>query len=338
MINSYDSTNKLAIDSKSVEDIRLLSKKDEHKALKEAAQQFEAVFLNMMLKSMREATSKGDLFNSQQTEFYTQMFDQQLAQDLSKKSLGLADMMVQQLTPSLRDKIAQPESTVSSVDTISHSRNYVVELPSATTGDKSHLLWPEPKRSTGSTQALSTDEVTNPDKGVVPGSAPITALPSSTANTPKDFVNTLLPHVKIASQATGIPTQFMLAQAALESGWGKHEILHADNRPSHNLFGIKAGSSWKGDVIEATTTEYIDGTPQKRIERFRAYDSYADGLRDYANLLLNNSRYAGVLNSQDSRNFAYGLQQAGYATDPRYAEKLIKIMNSHSLASVNQEI
>ncbi len=338
MINSYDPTNKLAIDSKSVEDIRLLSKKDEQKALKEVAQQFEAIFLNMMLKSMREATSKGDLFNSQQTEFYTQMFDQQLAQDLSKNGLGLADIMVQQLTRTVGDKITQPKNNISHVENILHSINPDGELSSSTVGDKSRLLWSAPKPVAESTSILSSEKRVDVNDIAALKSTPITPPLSSTTNTPDDFVSTLLPHAKIASHATGIPAQFMLAQAALESGWGKHEIRHADDSPSFNLFGIKAGPSWTGDVVETMTTEYINGVPQKSIEKFRAYDSYADSFRDYANLLRNNPRYAAVLDNQDSSNFARGLQQAGYATDPKYAEKLIRIMNSDSLVNINQGI
>lgn len=343
MINSYDTTSKLAIDTKSVEDIRLLSKKDEREALKQAAQQFEAVFLNMMLKSMREATSKTDLFNNRQTEFYTQMFDQQLSQDLSKNGLGLADLMVQQLTRSQGNQTAQAETNISRVGNILSSINPDGALSTTTSGDKSRLLWsaPMPSPTVERTPVPVVSEIQEKEKiekAVATESVPVTAPLSSTANTPEEFVNALLPHAKIASHATGIPAQFMLAQAALESGWGKHEIRHADNSPSHNLFGIKAGSSWKGDVVETVTTEYIDGVPQKRIEKFRAYDSYADSFRDYANLLINNPRYADVLNSQDSKHFAYGLQQAGYATDPKYAEKLISIMNSRSLAKVDQGI
>ena len=138
-------------------------------------------------------------------------------------------------------------------------------------------------------------------------------------------------HAEAASQATGIPAHFMIAQAALESGWGRHEIRHADNRPSFNLFGIKAGENWKGPVVETVTTEYINGVPQKMVEKFRAYNSYAEGFQDYANLLLNNPRYAAVLKNQDAAAFAQGLQQAGYATDPMYADKLIRIINSSSI-------
>jgi flagellar protein FlgJ len=119
-----------------------------------------------------------------------------------------------------------------------------------------------------------------------------------------------------------------LGQAALESGWGKHEIKGADGTASHNLFGIKATGNWKGKVVEAATTEYVNGVPETKIEKFRAYDSYADSFRDYAKLLSSNPRYESVLaNSRDASSFAHGLQRAGYATDPNYAAKLTRIIN-----------
>ena len=131
------------------------------------------------------------------------------------------------------------------------------------------------------------------------------------------FQDKLGAHAEEASRATGIPAKFMLGQAALESGWGKREIKNADGSASHNLFGIKAGPGWKGKVVNAITTEYVNGVPQTRVEKFRAYDSYADGFKDYAKLLTNNPRYEKVLASEgDASSFAHGLQKAGYATDP----------------------
>jgi flagellar protein FlgJ len=138
-------------------------------------------------------------------------------------------------------------------------------------------------------------------------------------------------HAAEASRATGIPAKFMLGQAALESGWGKREIKGRDGVASHNLFGIKAGPEWKGKVAEAVTTEYVNGVPKTRTEKFRAYDSYADSFRDYAKLITDNKRYEKVLASAgDASSFAEGLQRAGYATDPNYAAKLTRIIK-HSL-------
>lgn len=329
MINSIDISSKLAIDTKGIDDIRLMSKRDPDKALLEVSKQFESLFLHMLLKSMRDATPKDGLLDSQQTQFYTQMYDQQLAQHLSSKGIGLADMMVQQLTQTtiVPNGSAQPLTSISKTDAIMASIN--PQNDSATSqglqghaGDKSHQLW-----STGS-QHLSTP-VEHSVKEILENKSASNAPLHSPSNQPANFVNDLMSHAKIASQSTGIPAHFIIAQAALESGWGRHEIRHPDNSPSHNLFGIKAGANWQGAVVETVTTEYINNTPQQMVEKFRAYDSYAEGFQDYANLLLQNPRYAEVLNTQDAASFANGLQQAGYATDPKYADKLIRILNAN---------
>ncbi|MBX3617407.1 flagellar assembly peptidoglycan hydrolase FlgJ [Nitrosomonas sp.] len=285
--------------------------------------------MNMLLKSMRDATPKDGLFESQQTQFFTEMYDQQLAQQLSKRGIGIANIMVKQLgrnsdSISSQSSISQTDAILSSLDTINQS-------PLAKNGhpnDKSENLWPgslssmEPMTPAYSEKSIS--EVFNKPTE----NDPQLRIPS---NSSTNFIEMLLPHAKTAAQSTGIPPHFMLAQAALESGWGKHEIRYADNSPSYNLFGIKAGANWKGDVVETVTTEYINGVPQKSIEKFRAYSSYAEGFHDYAKLLMDNPRYAKVLQSTDAVSFANGLQRAGYATDPKYAEKLIRILNSERL-------
>jgi peptidoglycan hydrolase FlgJ len=163
--------------------------------------------------------------------------------------------------------------------------------------------------------------------------APV-APSSSRSQSPhvKAFQDKLAVHAEEASRATGIPAKFMLGQAALESGWGRREIRNPDGSSSNNLFGIKAGPGWKGKVTTAVTTEYVNGVPQTRVERFRAYDSYADSFKDYARMISNNPRYEKVMASaNDAAAFARGLQKAGYATDPFYAAKLTRIIN-HSLA------
>ncbi len=335
MINSFDMTSKLAIDAKGVEDIRLLSKQDPDTALQEVAKQFESLFLHMLLKSMREATPKDGLLDSQQTQFYTQMYDQQLAQSLSSKGIGLADMMVQQLTqtfkdPADSDQLTQPLTSISKTDAILASINPQNDASTlqSQTGDKSHQLWPT-NNQTLSVPVEPSETFEHSVKEALENTSASNMPFSSFSNQPANFINDLMSHAKIASQSTGIPAHFMIAQAALESGWGKHEIRHANNSPSHNLFGIKAGSNWQGAVVETVTTEYINGAPQKMVEKFRAYDSYAEGFQDYANLLMKNPRYADVLNTDDAASFANGLQQAGYATDPKYAEKLIRILNTN---------
>jgi flagellar protein FlgJ len=137
----------------------------------------------------------------------------------------------------------------------------------------------------------------------------------------------MMSHAQEAAKTTGIPPTFMLAQAALETGWGKKQMLYPDGSPSHNLFGIKAQNGWNGKTVNVLTSEFENGKMIKKVEKFRAYDSYADSFKDYAKLLSENPRYKNVMNAQDPATFAYGLQRAGYATDPEYGDKLVRVIN-----------
>ena len=141
------------------------------------------------------------------------------------------------------------------------------------------------------------------------------------------FRDTMSRHAESASRASGIPASFMMGQAALESGWGRRQITASDGTPSYNLFGIKATGGWQGKVVETVTTEYIDGKPQKRVEKFRAYDSYAESFQDFARLISNSPRYEKVMaNLDDVQRYAGAIQNAGYATDPAYADKLVSVV------------
>ncbi|UJP06446.1 MAG: flagellar assembly peptidoglycan hydrolase FlgJ [Nitrosomonas sp.] len=325
MVISPDISSKLAIDAKSLDDLQVLAKKDPDEALRKAAQQFEALFLNMLLKSMREATPKDGLLDSQQTQFYTQMYDQQLTQHLSVKGIGIADIMVQQLSRANQADNSQTQTGLNAMNPASSE----ILIRDGHPNDKSDQLWSVNRQHAAIPSA--SDNAMEKAGGVVVKVDQLAVSAGKPNNDPADFIDKLLPHAKSVSQAVGIPAQFMLAQAALESGWGKHEIRRADNSPSYNLFGIKAGANWKGDVVETVTTEFINGVPQKMVEKFRAYGSYAEGFSDYAKLLSDNPRYAKVVNASDASAFAFGLQRAGYATDPRYAEKLLRILKSDSL-------
>lgn len=276
MVNRTDASAKLALDMQSLEQLRAQAKHSPDQALKAAAQQFEAVFLNMMLKSMREASPQNGMFDSEQTRMFTSILDQQLAQNMAARGVGLADIMVRQLS-----RQAEGEQ-----------------------GPK------------------------------IGAQSSINALPSAySENAQQDFVSHMRPFAVQASQASGVPPQLMLGQAALESGWGMREIRMADGSNSFNLFGIKANSSWNGKVAEVMTTEYRNGVAYKQIEKFRAYSSYAEAFQDYASMISNNPRYAGVLQQGgDAVGMAQAMQKAGYATDPKYAEKLASVMGKIDLA------
>lgn len=164
-------------------------------------------------------------------------------------------------------------------------------------------------------------------QGIAPKAALNDLTSAYSENAQRDFINRMLPYAKQASEASGVPLQLMMGQAALESGWGSREIRQADGGNSFNLFGIKAGSDWTGDVAEVMTTEYKNGVAHKQIEKFRAYSSYAEAFQDYARLIGSNPRYAAVLQQgDDMAGMAQAVQKAGYATDPNYADKLASVM------------
>ena len=161
--------------------------------------------------------------------------------------------------------------------------------------------------------------------GAAAGSEPAANL----TTTQSDFVRAHTPAARAAEAQTGIPASFMVAQAAHESGWGQHQIRNADGSSAFNLFGIKAGSAWKGATTSITTTEVVAGQARKVVAKFRAYTSAEESFKDYARLMKDNPRYVGVLAAgHNADGFAQGLQRAGYATDPAYADKLTRVINT----------
>ncbi|MFN3883345.1 MAG: flagellar assembly peptidoglycan hydrolase FlgJ [Rhodocyclaceae bacterium] len=281
-------------------------RKDDPQALKAAAQQFEALFLQMVLKSMRAALPADGPFDSDQTRFYQELLDAQLAQVLAAKGgTGLAALIERQLAPA-----AQGAGD--------DGGDGIPLAPSRAIPFGGKRAFPLPAEESAA-PALPLEGA--PVRPAATGSAQGAVSPA-----PISFISAIWPHAVEASRTTGIPARFIVAHAALESGWGKAEPRFPDGRPSHNLFGIKAGSGWTGAVVEAVTTEYVDGLAERRVERFRAYGSYAEAFADYAQLLAGSPRYAGVLGSRDAVGFAQGLQRAGYATDPAYASKLLRVL------------
>ena len=317
-IGGADLSSKFALDVQGVNQLRLDAKQSSPEALKQAAQQFEAVFMNMLMKSMREATPQDGMFDSEQTRMYTSMLDQQLTQRMASRGIGLAEVMVRQLSSALN----VPPPGEGAAPGTEGAQGFPLNAPqNAPQGDS------DPLRAKTRVESYAPGLVTP---------QPLSATPARSGDAPahvEAFVQRLLPHAQAASASTGIPARFMLGQAALESGWGKAEIRGADGQNSHNLFGIKAGPGWKGQTVDIVTTEYVNGKPQKQVDTFRAYDSYADSFRDYANLLRNNARYQNVLaQGHDAAGFAQGLQQAGYATDPNYAQKLMSVIRQFDRA------
>lgn len=301
-------------------------KHDDPKALKAAAQQFESLFMQMVLKSMRDASPREGLFDSEQTRMYESLLDQQLAQVMSAKgSIGLAALIEKQLAKTSSD----PVGFEGGLPLAPAPRQIPVG------GAPAPLPLPD---GAAPPRYLPLDRVpTHPGNAMAPTApAPPDAVSGdATQASPamREFVARIWPHAIETSRATGIPAHFLVAQAALETGWGRAEPRLADGRPSFNLFGIKSGSSWTGPVAESGTTEYVEGVAQRQTARFRAYGSYAESFRDYAAMLTSNPRYAGIAGIQDAAAFARGLQRSGYATDPAYADKLARIIGGNTLRS-----
>ncbi|MGZ8341385.1 MAG: flagellar assembly peptidoglycan hydrolase FlgJ [Telluria sp.] len=329
MIPSHDLSGKLALDTQGLGQLRQAARAGAPEALKTAATQFEAMFINMMMKSARDATPQEGMFDNQQTKTFTTMLDQQLSQNLAKRGVGLADVLIRQLSA---QQVNAQALAIGGLDG-QGAGTPAQGIDSAALLHKGAALAP----AAGAHAAYGA--AAQPARGdhaafvsAVAATPGVTASGRTQAPHVRNFQDKLAAHADAASRATGIPAKFMLGQAALESGWGKREIKNADGGTSHNLFGIKAGPGWKGKVATAVTTEYVNGVAQTRVEKFRAYDSYADSFKDYARLITTNPRYEKVLaNAQDATGFARGLQRAGYATDPMYAAKLERVIR-HSLA------
>jgi flagellar protein FlgJ len=261
-------------DFSGLEGLKKNVKADDPQAIRAAAQQFESLFTDMMLKSMREAKLANGLGDSQQSDLYQDMYDQQIALKMSQgKGLGLADMLVQQLTRNRAAKAA-------------------VTAPAA-----------------GST--LST----------VGGA---TAAPKPVSTSDKiSFVKSLEPLAQQAASQLGVSPDNLIAQAALETGWGQHVPTASNGASSFNLFGIKAGGGWSADSVNSLTTEVANGRATTLPQAFRSYDSVQQGVDDYVSLLQRNSRYQQALGTgADVSAFAGGLARGGYATDPNYVQKL----------------
>jgi flagellar protein FlgJ len=302
---------RLSLDVQGVDELRRTARSSPQEGMKQAAKQFEVMFMNMVLKSMREATPQDGMFSSQSEKMYTSMLDQQLSQNLSGRGLGLADAMYAQLSR-LPGGDASPQAGGMPMPAMP-----VLPGEAGAVAPKSRPM-PQAYAPAAGRVDLSVYE-----EATAQATLSRSALPQAHVEA---FVSRLLPAAQRASEASGVPAQLIMAQAALESGWGKREIRMEDGSTSFNVFGIKADRSWKGPVAETATTEFVNGAPQKTRAAFRAYGSYDEAFADYAKFLSNNPRYSGVVATRDPAEAAHGLQRAGYATDPEYGGKLVRIM------------
>jgi flagellar protein FlgJ len=318
-------------------------------ALREAARQFESVFTRMMLESMRDASGGDPMFDSEESRFYRDMFDSQLSVEMSRgRGLGLAEMLVSQvmrsgLTPQAdaggaAGSAASPQGAMPTgaspgaaplgVAPVVTPRVAPVAAPSAT------AISPAASPAAATTSTPSRPVIRATAAAPAQASAverPVNAraLPAGRTPTRQEFLDAILPAAEKAAAQLGVSPRNLIAQAALETGWGRHMPRGADGRVSFNFFGIKATGNWRGGSVASSTTEVLQGRAQRMVERFRAYSSIEESVADHARLIGNSRRYQAVRGTgDDALAFGTALQRGGYATDPGYARKIAAVADS----------
>ncbi len=278
---------KLITDIAGLDRLKAKAREDQQAALGEVSKQFESLLVGMMVKSMRQASLGEGLMDNNQSRMYQDIYDQQLSAHLADKGMGLAKVIEQQLGGNANGQLPDGKS-----------------LPA-------YLA----------TRAAVAPQQTAPAAGATETK---TAEPS--LDSPQSFVKALLPHAQKAAGDLGLQPEALLAQAALETGWGR-SVIHGSGGNSHNLFGIKADQRWSGPRATVTTLEFEDGVAVRRKDPFRAYGSYGESFNDYVSFLQGNDRYNQALSkTSDPQAYFQALQDAGYATDPRYADKIMRVM------------
>lgn len=328
-------------------------------ALQAVAEQFEQLFLNMLVKSMREANASfadDSYFNSSQVEFYQQMGDTQLTKEIAEnKGFGLAEILVRQLggniDPRMGNDKDKEDNRIKPLSESERILNRTVDsaasmAASAILGQaqaNSRALEKAQEQVRQATAALPDTEIRSVSSKMTESVTQATGPSAEKSqpqrfDTPEQFVETLLPLAESVAAELGVDPKVLLAQSALETGWGRYLIQRPEGGSSHNLFNIKADSRWSGDKALVGTVEFRDGVAQQERSAFRVYDSYEQSFRDYAEFLKGSSRYQQALEQAgDPYQYLSGLQQAGYATDPEYAEKISRIFDGDVLAGLSSD-
>ena len=284
-------------------DLRRMAREDSPEAADTAARQFEALFIQMMLKSMRDAVPVDSGMDDDQTRFYRDMFDQQIALEMSRgDGIGMRESLLRELAPGGSGAETNGDLRMP-VRRIAALAQRPVPAPATHQGTA----------SPGSIESSPVDKSWRPDS-------------------PEAFIRELWPHAEAAGVVLGMAPEVLLAQSALETGWGRHVIQGQGGESSHNLFGIKADARWDGPRVHVQTLEYVNGVPERQRAAFRSYDSPAESFADYVDFLQRNPRYRQALERvPDAEGYLRGLQEAGYATDPNYADKILDILNRGTL-------
>ena len=309
-------------DLQGLERLRQKTKTNDKETIREVANQFESMFAAMLIKSMRQANEAFETespFNNQQTKFYTDMQDKQLALDISRHgTLGLADALVRQLDPT---SIKRPQSI---------PENQLM-MPNAEKAKDFSLQKEEEKAQVfnkpDQLQASIHDQKQAVDK-----------TEKVDFSSPNSFIETLLPYAKQAAKALGVSPEVIIAQSALETGWGQKILQKPNSESSFNLFNIKSHQNWQGESVNKSSLEVEDGVGVQRQSNFRVYDNLQESFKDYIDFITKNQRYEQALQQNNgAEGYIEELQRAGYATDPRYADKIKTIMNSESFKSMIAE-
>lgn len=295
-IDKIDHDSKLYTDIQGLEQLHGQYKTNPAAVKKQVAQQFESLLVQMVMRSMREANKSfsSDLISSNDMDFYQEMFDKQLSLSLSSRGLGVAKMIEDNMDAQLtRAKAIAPSDMVQP--------------------DLKHLMKPA-TLTTVSNPSADTTDIT---------SAPLTQHTTQSAfESPKAFVQAMWSSAKKAAASLGVSPSVLIAQAALETDWGKKML-------NHNLFNIKADPQWKKASTQVASLENKNGVLVKEKASFRAYDNIDESLADYAHFVKNNQRYSQALTqAQSPQGYVQGLQNAGYATDTQYAKKIMDIHES----------
>jgi flagellar protein FlgJ len=332
-----------AVDMTGLTELRHRAAQKDPSALAEAAVQFEALFIGMMLKTARDASMGEGLFDGQETRQYLDLMDSQVALELSRKGgFGFGRMIVEQLAKGeapadgktafdLREVLRGP------IDLAGITRSSTPGAPAAAgPRDPAQEF---PRGLPPSLRALSSGGGASGEAAAAQSNDAVQTSRDALSGSAEDFVTRYLGEATAAAKALGIEPRLLLAQAALETGWGGATALHPDGRPANNLFGIKAGAGWRGSRVAQWTIEHSDGFATRKREDFRAYPHTADSFADYVNLISSTPRYAAALEqAHDPEAYARAVTAAGYATDPDYAQKWLSIYRGDRLGGALSEL
>ena len=323
------SLNRFAYDFSDINQLKRNVVNGSAEGIKQVAQQFESLFINMMMQSMRKAVPESGLFSQSATQLFTSMFDQQITQQAAGKGFGLADMLIKQLT----NKVS-PSINVNLQSNTNNNTQQNLQLAQSLFSNASPNLSPE---ALG--QILYRNHNANKVAEIKYNEAILkTQLDNVNEDYITKFVMEWLEPARQAAKKSGIPYEVIIAQAALETGWGQKQIKTANNQSSHNYFGVKATSSWNGNSTRLTTHEFVNNKMMKIEDNFRVYNSKHHALTDYLNLLTKSPRYHAVIKAPDARTAAKELQAAHYATDPNYSDKLIQIIGLIEKIAKNNQL